>query len=638
MLLQTNYDYDGIAGKLHSYGVSAIGPDWGESLPAYSLGWQPANGKLGGTVKTPYGGIVDSVAIEIKTTHGSIGSCLEFKGSNDYVITNPYNNFPDKALTISFWIKTDQTGSTHPFSYATSTATNAVLIGQPSNLFIYIGNTQSGPTGVSFNDNAWHHLALTWQSGGGEFNIFKDGKIVFTGLIQDGYTIPGDGSLVFGQDQDAVGGGFDPNQAFGGLLDEVRIWDHVRNPNDIQTDMYRRLKGDEQHLISYWSFDDQSGRAPQGIAGDYAKNSGNHGNIYGPLYSSEISPVQSKILTDNRGSYTYDNIYYGEETQFGLTPSKAGHKFDPDNLSIVMSTNAPEHTAIDFIDTTALTITGRIELSGTNCPVPNVEILLDDQETGVYTDAAGEFQLTIEQPNIYNIKPVLGESDFAHTFDPPTMNIDVKENVLGLKFKDTTFRLLNGKFGAPCAGDIGSAEIVITSIGDDSGCFEKTVWTDANGNYSILLPAQSYTVDIKDVNINDRNPNNDIVLQYFTTDTVDLTWTGKEHNFTYRNEPIIRITGWPQFGGGNYKVPILDQGNIYTLIIEVLDVWGEDTCRVNQGTVTISDYISGIGDEPITAILDSGRAVYRCIPLEPSYIQVGFRSEQQSLGKGQPGS
>jgi len=630
---RANYDYDGIAGKLHSYGVSAIGVDWGESLPAYSLGWQTANGKMGGTVKTAYGGSIDSVEIEINSIDGPLGSCLEFNSTDDYVIMYPHDTFPTTLVTVSFWMKTDDQGNTHPFSYATPGLDNSFLVANPSNLTIWIGAGETEDyvrTGISINDGYWHHLAITWQSSDGEINLFKDGEIKFTGIIQTGNSIYQGGSLVFGQDQENVGGGFDPNQAYGGLLDEVRLWKSVRDPNDIQNDMYRSLKGDEQDLVSYWSFDDLSGRAPQGIAGDYAKNSGQHGKIYGAVYSREAGPVRENSLTDNNGAYTIENIYYGEERQFELSPFKDGHLFDPANQSVVISPNTPEHLSIDFIDTTALTIAGRIEFSGTNCPVPNVEILLDDKETGEFTDADGMFQLTIDEPKIYNIKPVLGATSFAHTFDPPVINLDVQKNELGIQFKNTTYRLLSGKFGAPCEADIGTAEIVITSIGNNAGCFKKTILTDARGYYSVLLPAQPYEVDIKDVDTADPNFD-DIVLRFLNPDTVDLTWTDTEHNFTYRNKPIIRISGWPQFGGGEYNVPIMDQGNIYDLKIEIMDVWEGDTCRVNQGTVKIYDKISGISDEPQTAILDSGEVIYRCIPGEPNLLTGSGHSYQKDF-------
>ncbi|MCZ6467029.1 MAG: hypothetical protein O6829_07125, partial [Alphaproteobacteria bacterium] len=113
----------------------------------------------------------------------------------------------------------------------------------------------------------------------------------------------------------------DPANAFQGSLDEVRIWEKVRLPEDIQRDMYRHLKGDEQSLVSYWTFDDLPNRTPDGIVGDYSKDGGHHGIISGAKYSSAAGLEQGKIFTNNNGSYKIENIYYGEETEFTLTPS-----------------------------------------------------------------------------------------------------------------------------------------------------------------------------------------------------------------------------------------------------------------------------------------------------------------------------
>ena len=45
--------------------------------------------------------------------------------------------------------------------------------------------------------------------------------------FQKGHTIRQGGTLVLGQDQDSVGGGFDSTQSFQGMLSNVNIWDHV---------------------------------------------------------------------------------------------------------------------------------------------------------------------------------------------------------------------------------------------------------------------------------------------------------------------------------------------------------------------------------------------------------------------------
>jgi hypothetical protein len=223
-----NYDYDGLAGKLHSYGVSAIANNWGESLPTYGLGWQPANGKLGGTVKTAYGSGVDSVAIEINSGDGQIGSCLVFDGINDYVIVDSFDDFSDDELTVSFWIKTVDQENTYPLSFYRIDYPNPFLIANPGNLSISITANydyyeETGPTGISVNDGNWHHIAVTWLSTDGEISLLKDGKVVFSGMMQQGLLIRSFGSLMFGQNSIDQWGSVDTTHAFNGRLDEIRI-------------------------------------------------------------------------------------------------------------------------------------------------------------------------------------------------------------------------------------------------------------------------------------------------------------------------------------------------------------------------------------------------------------------------------
>ena len=132
--------------------------------------------------------------MEIISTDFELNSCMEFGGTvNDYVIMNPYEQFPTDDITVSFWIKTTDVNG-YVFSYATSSNDNTFLIGIMEDLDVFI-NTESGAfihtgsTGIAVNDGNWHHLGVTWQSTNGELNIIKDGLVAFTGQLQAGNSI-----------------------------------------------------------------------------------------------------------------------------------------------------------------------------------------------------------------------------------------------------------------------------------------------------------------------------------------------------------------------------------------------------------------------------------------------------------------
>ena len=58
-----------------------------------------------------------------------------------------------------------------------------------------------------------------------------------------GYTIRGGGSVVLGQEQDSVGGGFDSRQSFQGFLSNVNVWSYVLSASTIKSMSMSCLSG-----------------------------------------------------------------------------------------------------------------------------------------------------------------------------------------------------------------------------------------------------------------------------------------------------------------------------------------------------------------------------------------------------------
>ncbi|VAX37247.1 hypothetical protein MNBD_UNCLBAC01-966, partial [hydrothermal vent metagenome] len=117
-------------------------------------------------------------------------------------------------------------------SYASSASANDWLLYNSSNLNIFRGG-QSIVTGVALNDDLWHQVAVSWQGSDGALKVYKDGVLAFTGTLASGTSISEGGSLILGQEQDSVGGGFDSGQTYTGSMDEVRIYNQVLSDSDV---------------------------------------------------------------------------------------------------------------------------------------------------------------------------------------------------------------------------------------------------------------------------------------------------------------------------------------------------------------------------------------------------------------------
>jgi Pentaxin family len=152
---------------------------------------------------------------------------ISMDGNNDFVIANPLTGFPSTALTTEFWMKsTDTSKAAGVISWAVIGSDNEFQVRDAfNNLLIY--RPLSVTTNVRPNDGAWHQIAVTWRSMDGQVQVFKDGTLVYTGTLAPGTTMGQTGALVLGQDQDSVGGGFEPTQAYLGALDEVSVYPSV---------------------------------------------------------------------------------------------------------------------------------------------------------------------------------------------------------------------------------------------------------------------------------------------------------------------------------------------------------------------------------------------------------------------------
>ncbi len=203
---------------------------------------------------------------------------IGFDGSGDTQvgIANNVDLMPASALTLEMRVSADfdQASSVSVLiSYAVESNHNEMLLfanGPDIRLhfnggFYYTGILKS----EVFTGNN-EDISLTWDEGTGEIKTYLNGALRSTIAGPTSSLEPG-GALVLGQEQDAVGGGFDPLQAFQGQITEVRVFDYARTDQQIQDNSGVLLANPEAEsgLVINWQGNVDSSGVMIDRAGNY---------------------------------------------------------------------------------------------------------------------------------------------------------------------------------------------------------------------------------------------------------------------------------------------------------------------------------------------------------------------------------
>uniref|UniRef100_A0A8C0IVK4 Pentraxin 4 n=1 Tax=Chelonoidis abingdonii TaxID=106734 RepID=A0A8C0IVK4_CHEAB len=145
-------------------------------------------------------------------------------------------------LSVCSWVSTHARSLGTILSYATEENDNKLVLhgrntAALASIHFVIGDPafRELPVGQLL-DGRWHHMCVIWSSIQGKYWFYVDRRLASTGSkFQEGYEIPPDGSLVLGQEQDVVGGGFDPSEAFVGRLAGLAIWNRTLMPGEVSS-------------------------------------------------------------------------------------------------------------------------------------------------------------------------------------------------------------------------------------------------------------------------------------------------------------------------------------------------------------------------------------------------------------------
>ncbi len=356
--------------------------------------------------------------------------------------------------------------------------------------------------------------------------------------------------------------------------------------------------------------------------------------VSGVLVEVELvgSPLPSdpttfySAYTDMNGYYEINDIYYYEEADFVVTPIYDDRDFDPDNQTVTLAIGDNTKTA-NFTDLSSFSISGNI--SNGTCPVPNVNMVVANDTLAV-TDLDGNYILTVSTGGTYVITPKLQD----HYFELVEESVVVAADITGVDFTDTTVYLVKGQIEASCNTNIGSGTIRFYST-DALTCFDVDVVTDANGYFSIYLPAQAYYVVLTDFTADD--PGNldalDVLAFFSEPKLMDLTYYDDElfegdtltYDLTYRTPPTLQMSniGYVSTCSGPV-VQLVKQYEPLTIEFNPIDDYLGNQCPAGDGMIIIRENVSSIGmDINIDTIYyTSGQVIlYDLIPGTPNLIE-----------------
>ena len=237
---------------------------------------------------------------------------------------------------------------------------------------------------AGFVRNRWFHLAGVLDTAADQMRLYLNGR-----QIGEQDTVAASGT---DRNMPVEIGAIHATQFLGSaMLDEIRIWNRAREPEEIQADLNRSLTANEDGLVAYWNFD-------VGLAYDMTDN-GNHGRLQG---SASIVKAETGLITPMI------------EWSLDLFVSSLGSQVEVDeqHLLLGMSANATDQYDI-----------GLDEL----VPPPSQSPVMLDAYLEVNDDLVNRLQADyhpIKQQQVYRLKIRADKNTFVLSWDVSNLPSD----------------------------------------------------------------------------------------------------------------------------------------------------------------------------------------------------------------------
>jgi len=487
---------------------------------------------------------------------------LKFDGSQNYVdFSANITEFGKASFTIECWVKTSGTSmgllNCQDGDSTWESGEKSLYIdasGIPA--FVGFGNNWIYATSA-VNDNAWHHIAVTWAytSGtSGTAAIYIDGigatSTVYTTYPAYAANNNNTGTFVFGKPNY-----FESTNYFNGTVSELRIWNVARSAAQIFQNYRRLLTGNETGLVAYNRFNqgtasgtnteittvvnnDLSGGFTGTLNGNFTLTGSssnwvsgfsirpeNDVNVIGigsamitatqQATTSYLSEIARATLTVSRIPVTYQAISqvtktYSVDVSFSLT-------------SIITGISTSDGAYTFTTNSNAITINGTVATINAYTPSA-ITITASQAETSIYSSGSTPITVLVNRTNptlgTFTLGPGLGGYDLV---DGSFALVDPSSNSAGA-FSYTTDNsgiavIVDASSNLTTTNLLARYDASITSSYTLSGS-NVTQWNDLTGNgYHLTVNGTGPTIS----SINSVNAFNFASNAGFSRSSVPLT-------------------------------------------------------------------------------------------------------------------
>ncbi|MBK9337220.1 MAG: T9SS type A sorting domain-containing protein [Lewinellaceae bacterium] len=520
-----------------------------------------------------------------------------------------YATLPDFALspksTLELWVNSAGPDGTQCLLSKKWSGNDFRVLLEPNGVLnelkIYLNGAEHnfGNLGLGYQ-----HLAFTIDSSGTDRTItaYKNGQPFGAphtfGGVSGNWSNPA-GAWVLGARES---GGYTDH--FGGLIDEVAVYDTTLNADSINSHYLKARNMQEPGLRIYFNLDEGNGNR--------LNNSGSVLLPFGTNNGAEWSPFAARQAT-------------------------SPHVFTPNNRQVTLNPSITSVDQVDFIDRSTVPVTGYVRYQNTDCFAKNVEILVNGASFSpkVLTDSTGKFTIEFDPGTTATLTPVFpdtaktAEADVPHVFTPGFWDVtNVNNPIAGIVFNDVTTRTVRGLVAggskAGCNKSIikappgqGQGTVCVVKVRSTDGCFERQIVLDnQEGEYEFaeLPPLESLTVAV----VEHSDPDIKAAFQTAGGSTVNLTLKDTVINFIYIAPPEVEIvSGLTPIGACSDIV--LEKGENIQLEIKLKEVYvpivdnmgmvlDDGVCYLDTADFNI---INGLSDTELDTAMGQGKLRYK---------------------------